>query len=135
MITRVAARRECFSNFGQIRNRIQALWKGADTVEIGAKTHVVDPRDTGDVIDVVDQRLEWRSRDLCRPFLLQAIMVAVLDCRIRVFQLGLQRIERGVALRRLGDEGLAVVLVNEGTITAPLFLATAFSISSVMFRG
>ena len=51
----------------------------ADAVKVGAQPNVVHSRNLGDVIDVVDQRLQRRPRNLRHPLALDAVQLDVVD--------------------------------------------------------
>ena len=113
--------------------------RAADAVEVRTQADVIDSCDFGDVIDVVDEGLEGRTRDLGDPFPLDVVFVEIGE--------GFPRREffasciSTAASRVFGwaFDGLRKLRSSKPekkfTCTTPPFLATARSMSSVMLRG
>ena len=74
----IAAIEQSLRNFWQVGGRIDALRRCAgNPIEIRAQSNVVNPRNFSDVIDMIDQRLQRRARNLGRPLALDAVNLNV----------------------------------------------------------
>ena len=70
----VSAIEQGLRDLRQIGGGVHALRRGAaDAIEVRAQAHVIHSGDFGDVIDVIDQRLERRTRNFRRPLALDAV--------------------------------------------------------------
>src|SRR5690242_7785304 len=74
---------------------------------------MIDAGDFGDVIDVIDQRLEWRARDFGSPLFAGVVQHTIADHGVGVFVLSRKRRDGGVALFGLCRIGLAKIFVNK----------------------
>jgi hypothetical protein len=71
IVRAVAAIEQSLCDLGQIGGGVHALRRrAAYAVEVRAQAHVIDSGDFGDVVDVVDQRLERRTRNFRHPLAL-----------------------------------------------------------------
>src|SRR5580704_4394070 len=76
----VSAVEQGLCNLRQVCGRIHPLRSSAaHAIEVRAQAHMIHSRSLGYVIDVVDQRLERRTRNLRRPLPLDAVFVGVRD--------------------------------------------------------
>src|SRR5207244_12644496 len=68
----VTAIDQCLGDLGQVGSRIDSFGRcSADAIKIRTKADVIDTCDLGDVIDIIDKRLERRTGDLGGPFSLE----------------------------------------------------------------
>src|SRR5579864_3516953 len=74
----VAAIEQGLRDLGQVSRGVDALWGcPGDAIEVRAQAKVVNPRDLGDVIDLINQGLQRRAGNLGRPFALDAVNLDV----------------------------------------------------------
>src|SRR5689334_13148921 len=70
LISRVAALKQRGGDPGQVSDRVQPLGGGSNPVKVRSQSHVIDARDLGDMVNMIDQRLERWTRELRRPLFL-----------------------------------------------------------------
>ena len=74
IVRAVSAIEQGLRDLRQVGGGVHALRRGAaDAVEVRAQANMIHSGDFGDVIDVVDQRLERRTRNFRRPLALNAV--------------------------------------------------------------
>ena len=66
LFTRVASLQQSLSDPGHIRNGVNACRQRSYAVKIRAQTYMVNAGNFGDVVNMIDERLERGTRKLCR---------------------------------------------------------------------
>ena len=89
-----------------------------DAVEVSANSDVVDADDADDVVEVVDQRLEWRPSEASGEFTVDLVGEAEGNGFSPLVANSAARAAcaRGGTVGANGEDGLAVVLVDEGGV-------------------
>src|SRR5881396_1885402 len=74
----VTAIEQCLRDLGQVGGRVDSFGCcSADAIKIRTKADVIDTCDLGDVIDIIDQRLERWTGNLGGPFALNAVLIEI----------------------------------------------------------
>ena len=91
--------------------------------------------DLCDVVDMIDQRLQWWTRNLGRPFPLDAIYLDVGNWLSRCFGLGKKCCYGSITVFLLSLGRLTVVFVDEGIIEICLHYAAILRDGAQHFVG
>ncbi len=79
LLTVVAPLKQFRGDLRQIGDRIDAFGQRGHAVEVGAEAHMVDARDFGDVVDMVDQGFQRRTGELRGPVLRDGQRVVIVQ--------------------------------------------------------
>ena len=135
----VASRHEGGGDFGQVGGGVDAFGWDGDAVEVGADADVVDAGDSDDVIEVGYEGIERCPSDSCGELAVDLVGGAVGYGEAFGFVPGFHGLLGFFALGACAFQASrhfsSMKAGKKLTMTTPLFLATARSMSSVRLRG